>query len=149
MNKLTIFGCLVLLLIGCKERVVVDAPAILRHSPEEVTAILGQPDSTYSERTLSGEAFVQHFRMYDVDVQYIDNKASYITVKGPHMLKFEEKSLASFNIDADGAPSEKEENKHIRWTKLQPPVEAVSFVATHFDSLQTVKNFTVTIIGRK
>lgn len=149
MNKLTIFGCLVLLLIGCKGRVVVDAPAILRHSPEEVIAILGQPDSTYTERTLSGEAFVQHFKMYDVDVQYLENKASYITVKGPHGLDFSADALAAFNAKATAEPATFEDKKLIRWLKMEPPVEAVSFAATHFDSLQNVKNFTVTIIGRK
>ena len=70
MNKRIFFGLVLLSLASCKHRVVVDAPAILRHSPEEVEAILGKPDSTYATETLAGPALAQHFRMYNVEVEY-------------------------------------------------------------------------------
>lgn len=149
MNKIVPFGIVFFMLVGCQSRIVVDAPAILRHTPEEVEAILGKPDTTYAEKSLAGTALVQHFTMYDVAVQYVDNKASYITVRGPHGLPFSEEALEAFKVEATGKPSQFEENKLMRWVAVKPPVEAVSFLATHYDSLQNVKNFTVTIIGRK
>ncbi len=149
MNKSILFSLLFFAVISCKSRIVVDAPAVLRHSPEEVEAILGTPDSTYASSGLNGATLVQHFKMYDVAVEYVDNKATYITVKGPHALPFEEESLEAFNVEAAAAPSKVEEQNIIRWVKMKPPVEAVSFAATHFDSLKNVDNFTVTIIGRK
>ncbi|CAD5270937.1 MULTISPECIES: hypothetical protein [unclassified Imperialibacter] len=150
MNKTILFsGLLFFTLIGCKHRVVVDAPAILRHSPEEVEAILGKPDSTYASETLAGPALAQHFKMYNVEVEYVDNKASYISVKGPHGLPFSEEALEAFNAKALGEPTKSPDEKVMRWIKMQAPIEAISFAATHYDSLQNVDNFTVTIIGRK
>ncbi len=149
MRKIALVACALIALAACKERIVVDAPAVLRQTPEGVEKVLGKPDTTYTELTLGGQAVVQHFKMYDVEVQYLDNKASYITVKGPHGLPFSAESLESFGAKAVGEPSTFETNKLIRWTKMEPPVEAVSFAATHFDSLQNVTNFTVIIIGRK
>jgi hypothetical protein len=150
MNKTILFsGLLFFTLIGCKHRVVVDAPAVLRHSPEEVEAILGKPDSTYATETLAGPALAQHFTMYDVTVEYVNNKASYITVRGPHSLPFSDESLEAFNVKAFEKPTKTDDEKIIRWIKVVPPVEAISFAATHYDSLQNVDNFTVTIIGRK
>jgi len=149
MKKTVFLGCLLFAAVACKERIVVDAPAVLRQTPEEVEKVLGKPDTTYTELTLGGQAMVQHFKMYDVEVQYLENKATYITVKGPHGLPFSAEALDSFGAIAVGEPSTFEDKKLIRWTKMEPPVEAVSFAATHFDSLQNVTNFMVTIIGRK
>jgi hypothetical protein len=150
MKKTNIFlGLLFFTLIGCKHRVVVDAPGVLRHSPEEVERILGTPDSTYASNGLSGPTTVQHFKMYDVTVEYVDSKASYITVKGPHNLPFNEESLEAFNVEVLEKPEVTSDQKILRWVKAKAPVEAISFAASHFDSLQNVDNFTVTIIGRK
>jgi hypothetical protein len=84
-----------------------------------------------------------------VTVEYVNNKASYITVRGPHSLPFSDESLEAFNVKAFEKPTKTDDEKIIRWIKVVPPVEAISFAATHYDSLQNVDNFTVTIIGRK
>lgn len=147
MKQLLLLSLCLLLLSACG-KVIVDAPAVLNESPERVTEILGEPDSTYSKIVLGGEALAHYFVRYNIEVQYLNGKAGFITIGGPHGLPFSEKALSAFKVEAVGEPDQFQDKKLIRWLQMEPPVEAVSFFNTQLDSLGQVKNFSVMIKGR-
>ena len=148
MNKLFITGLSLLLLSSCG-KVIVDAPAVLNESPEKVIGMLGEPDSTYHKHILGGKALAHYFVKYNIEVQYLQGKAGYVIVNGPHGLPFTEKALKAFKVKALGEPEQFHEKKLIRWMTLEAPVEAVSFFNTQLDSLGEVQNFSVMIKGTR
>lgn len=147
MKHLFILSTCLLFLSACG-KTIIDAPAVLNESPEKVVEMLGQPDSTYYKHILGGEAMAHYFLRYNIEIQYLNDKAVYIIVNGPHRLPFSEKALKAFKVTPIGEPEQFEENKLIRWLKMEYPVEAVSFFNPQLDSLGDVKNFTVMIKGK-
>ena len=137
-----------LLLFSACQKTIIDAPAIINESPASVVEMLGTPDSIYHKQILGGEALAHYFLQYNIEVQYLNEKAVYVIVGGPHGLPFSEKALKSFNLKAMGEPDQFVEKKLIRWLQMEPPIEAVSFFNPQLDSLGEVKNFTVMIKGQ-
>lgn len=147
MKHLFLLSTFLLLLSACG-KTIIDAPAVLNESPEKVIGMLGEPDSIHHKRILGGEALAHYFLRYNIEVQYLNEKAVYIIVGGPHGLPFSAEALQAFNVKPVGEPEQFQEDKLIRWLTMEPPIEAVSFFNPQLDSLGEVKNFTVMIKGQ-
>lgn len=103
---------------GNRKLVVLDIPAIAHKTPEQVQAILGQPDSSYFQKRGQKKVPVQLYQPHHIEIYYPAGKATEILVNEPAPLPYHRTSLSSFNIDPH-TPEQANDNASIKWSNVR------------------------------
>lgn len=137
----------VMLASGCAKEeqkdYILDVRAVINKRPAEVVRILGEPDTTYTERILGQEIFCQRYQKHNIEIQYPNTLSTDIVIYGPHGLPFTQSALAAFNIDYHKQhPSQMEKDRLLRWYDFGE-FAAISFYNTRRDSTGRVTDYTI------
>lgn len=148
MQRICAFYLLVILLItSCAQKdetnIILDVRSIINKSPEEVVEILGEPDTTYTERILGKALFCQRYTKHNIEIQYPESLSTDIVIYGPHELPFTQSALKAFNIKYQKKhPSQYEKDVLMRWYDFDE-FEAISFYNVRKDSLGQINNYSI------
>lgn len=133
---------------SCKEKrqdpaLLLDIRSIVNRTPTQVISILGEPDTTYTER-IAGKAFYcQRYWKHNVEIQYPDSLSTDIVIYGPHGLPFAQSALKAFNIEYQTKhPSQYEKDILMRWYNFDE-FEAISFYNVEKDSQGRILNYNI------
>lgn len=124
-----------------KEGIIVDVPAIINKTPEEVVKLLGEPDSAFDQYIVTKKIFTQLYQAGVVEIQYPRGKATDIVIHNPQPLPFEPPTLAAFGVQPKG-PTYFQPYEVMRWEDI-PEFEMVSFYTVHKADSVTVDNYTI------
>jgi hypothetical protein len=72
---------------------VLDIRNVVNKTPEQVAELLGEPDTTYTERILGKEIFCQRYYRNNIEIQYPESLSTDVVVYGPHGLPFTQSAL--------------------------------------------------------
>lgn len=135
----------VLLLAACgkDEKLILDVRSVINKSPEEVVSILGEPDTTYTEKIPGKEIFCQRYREHNIEIQYPESLSTDIVVYGPHNLAFTQSALEAFNIRyQEQHPSQYERDAVMRWYDFKE-FAAISFYNVQKNPEGVITNYTI------
>ena len=134
-----------ILLTGCNNgrdpKLILDVASVINKTPDEVIAVLGEPDTTYIEKVVGKEIFCQRFGRHNIEIQYPELLSTDIVIYGPHDLPFTQVALKAFNVEYHQQhPSHFEHDAVMRWYDLNE-FEAISFYNVKKDATGDIDNF--------
>jgi hypothetical protein len=148
MNRVNFIVLLIsVLLISCidqkKADLILDVRTIINKRPQEVIKILGEPDTTYTEKILGKQIFCQRYKKHNIEIQYPYSLSTDIVIYGPHGLSFTQSALKAFNLPYQKQhPSQYEKDVLMRWYDFDE-FAAISFFNVQKDSIGRIDNFNI------
>jgi hypothetical protein len=139
------------LLWSCQTRPVFDINSIVNKTPYEVEAILGTPDTSYTQRIVTKDIFTQIYSAgCEVEIMYPNGLSTDVVIlNGSPQFAFEASTITKFGLE-EIPPSEVLPNAFIKW-KNYPGYTTINFFATDLDSTGSVAQFNLffkTELGR-
>jgi hypothetical protein len=123
--------------------IILDIRNVVNKTPEQVVEILGEPDTTYTERILGKEIYCQKYYRNNIEIQYPESLSTDVVVYGPHGLPFTQSGLKAFDLSYQKQhPSQYEKETLMRWYDFEN-FEAISFYDVQKDSVGRIKNYTI------
>jgi|SRR5690606_16714883 hypothetical protein len=147
-RKYTLACTLICIIASCQtstkqnDELILDVTQVANKTANQVTKILGEPDSTYTIRILGNPIFCQLYQPHNIEIQYHGSLATDIVVYGPHGLPFNQLALKSFNLDYKTHPNEFMKDRLMRWNSIDD-FSAVSFYNPTKDSLGNITSFNI------
>lgn len=132
-----------ILLFACEksQSPILDIENVVDKTPQQVEAILGRPDTSYTQTIVTKHIFTQIYKdEFDIEIMYPDGLATDIVVlNGAPKLPFEASILNRFGLK-EITPSHVLEKSYIKW-KNYPGFKTINFFVTDLDSAGQVEQF--------
>lgn len=147
-KKYTLASALIYIIASCQtstnqnDELILDVTQVANKTANQVTKILGEPDSTYTIQILGNPIFCQLYQPHNIEIQYHGSLATDIVVYGPHGLPFNQLALKSFNLDYKTHPDEFMKDRLMRWNSIDG-FSAISFYNPTKDSLGNITSFNI------
>lgn len=129
-------------LFACESRgPILDIENVVDKTPQQVEAILGRPDTSYTQTIVTKHIFTQIYKdEFDIEIMYPKGLATDIVVlNGAPKLPFEASILTRFGLK-EIPPSHVRKNFYIKW-KNYPGFKTINFFVTDLDSAGRVEQF--------
>lgn len=140
MFRITIILCSILFLVSCKQTIL-DVEDVTDKTPEQVTKILGKPDTAYTQVIVTKPVFTQIYRReFEIEIMYPEGLSTDIVVfDAAPKLPFEAGIIEKFGLPQI-PPSDVVANTYIKW-KNYPGYKTINFFVTDLDSTGNVEQF--------
>lgn len=124
------------------ENLIVDIPEIINKTPEEVVAILGEPDTAFVQMVVTLRFHTQLY--YDLDsleIQYLDGTSKDIVVHKPLPLPLNKMTLEAFGLESK-EPTDKVLDEVLRWENYEG-FKMVNMYAIHKDKHSKIDDYKI------
>lgn len=123
--------------------IIFDVAAIANKAPDEISSMLGKPDSVYVLRVMGKSIPCQYYKRYNLEIQYSGSRATDIVVYGARDLPFNQTALSAFNLDyRKHHPSDYRRERFIRWTGFEE-FSAITFYSPKKDSMNNIASYDI------
>jgi hypothetical protein len=118
-----------------------DIKQVADKTPQQVEAILGEADTSYTKMIVTKPIFTQIFRdELEVEIMYPDGLSTDIVVlDAAPKLPYNESIISRFGLE-NLPPSDVMKNAYIKW-KNYPGFKTINIFATDLDSAGNVEQF--------
>jgi hypothetical protein len=126
-----------------REKIIIDVPSLANKNQAEVVALLGKPDSTYTEYIVSKSIPVYRYSEQGIvlDIQFWDGKATDMIVADATPLPFTPATLEVFGIPVR-EPASQSRNVFLKWEKLQG-LRNINFYVTDYKEDKRINKYKI------
>lgn len=140
MFRIALTFALLFLLWSC-DQPILDVEKIADKTPQQVEAILGKPDSSFTQMIVTKPIFTQIYEdEFRIEIMYPDGLSTDIVVFDVFpKVPFEAETIRKFGLK-EIPPSHVLRNSYIKW-KNYPGYKTINFFATDLDTAGRVEQF--------